>query len=141
MPNRALRPCSYPGCPNLVRSGYCEQHRHLEVKQHILEYQRLYNHSSWNRLRAAQLARDPWCADCLAKDIYTPATDVDHIEPHRGDPVKFFAGRLQSLCHPCHSRKTLKELKGRGPEKVLNVGGASVRDFRAKKIPNVENPA
>ena len=113
MPHRALRACSYPGCPNLVRSGYCTEHSNLQVRRHILEHQRLYNHRTWNQLRTTQLAREPWCADCLKKDIYTLATDVDHVEPHRGDPISFFTGKLQSLCKPCHSRKTLAEIRER----------------------------
>ena len=126
MPKRALRPCSQPGCPNLVQSGYCAEHRNLQIKHHILEHQRLYNHRAWDRLRAAQLAKEPWCADCLKEDIYTPSTDVDHLEPHLGDPVKFFTGKLQSLCKPHHSSKTLKEIKSRGDRKVLELGEPSV---------------
>jgi hypothetical protein len=42
----------------------------------------------------------------------TPATVADHIEPHRGDPVKF-AGPIQSLCLPCHSiHKQVLETSG-----------------------------
>jgi hypothetical protein len=40
---------------------------------------------------------------CEAEGVYTPATVADHIEPHRGDPVKF-AGPLQSLCKRHHDR-------------------------------------
>ena len=32
----------------------------------------------------------------------TAASVADHVEPHRGDPVKF-EGPLQSLCASCHS--------------------------------------
>lgn len=32
----------------------------------------------------------------------TKATVVDHVEPHRGDPVRFFRGPFQSLCKPHH---------------------------------------
>jgi 5-methylcytosine-specific restriction protein A len=37
------------------------------------------------------------------------ATDVDHVVPHRGDIKLFMTGELQSLCHSCHSRKTIAE--------------------------------
>ena len=110
MPTSALRPCSYPGCTNLVRSGRCELHPVQVVDQHHSEHQKLYNTAKWDRLRRLQLSKQPWCEECLRANIYTPATDVDHIEPHRGDPIKFYTGKLQSLCTPCHSRKTAGEV-------------------------------
>ena len=57
----------------------------------------------WQRLRAMQLARFPWCADCGG-----PADQVDHIVPlSRGGTNRF--SNLQSLCASCHSRKTYTE--------------------------------
>jgi 5-methylcytosine-specific restriction protein A len=113
MPTSALRPCSYPGCANLVRSGRCELHPMQVVDQHNPENQKLYNTARWKRLRRLQLSQHPWCEECLRANIYTPATDVDHIEPHRGDPARFYQGKLQSLCVPCHSRKTAAEVFGK----------------------------
>ena len=38
---------------------------------------------------------------------YVLATDVDHIVPHRGDPVLFWdQSNWQALCHSHHSIKT-----------------------------------
>jgi 5-methylcytosine-specific restriction endonuclease McrA len=37
------------------------------------------------------------------------ATEADHIVPHRGDVKLFMHGDLQSLCHRCHSKKTMTE--------------------------------
>jgi 5-methylcytosine-specific restriction protein A len=43
------------------------------------------------------------------------ATDLDHIVPHKGDMVLFWSpGNWQSLCHACHSRKTMMEDGGMG---------------------------
>ncbi len=117
MPHRTLKPCSYPGCHNLVQSGRCADHRQAEVTYHDPQRQRLYNTVRWQRIRVAQLARQPFCEECLRANIYTPAMDVDHVERHAGDPILFYSGRLQSLCHACHSRKTASEM-GRGAEKV-----------------------
>ncbi|MCR8827199.1 HNH endonuclease [Photobacterium sp. TY 1-4] len=40
-----------------------------------------------------------------------PATDVDHITPHKGDRRLFFdQSNWQSLCKSCHSRKTAREV-------------------------------
>jgi 5-methylcytosine-specific restriction endonuclease McrA len=42
---------------------------------------------------------------CLADDIVTEATVVDHVRPHRGAEALFFdAGNLQSLCKTHHDR-------------------------------------
>jgi len=110
MPYAAPKPCSYPGCNTLVRFGRCDQHKSMLTYARDPERQALYNTAAWHRIRLAQLAAEPWCAECLRANIYIPATDVDHEEPHRGDPVKFYTGKLQSLCHPCHSSKTAAEV-------------------------------
>ena len=112
MPTSTLTPCSYPGCTILVRRGRCDVHRGTVIDRHNQDGQRLYNTVRWHQLRHAQLARQPWCEECLKQGIYTPATDVDHKERHEGDPVRFFGGPLQSLCHNCHSRKTASEVFG-----------------------------
>lgn len=132
MPQRALKPCAYHGCPTLVRSGYCSMHRSMrsaEVNYHDRESQRLYSTVRWQRRREQQLSNQPWCEECLRSNIYTPATDVDHVLPHKGNENIFFTGEVQSLCKVCHSRKTageVNERKGEGYKKVLNLGDASV---------------
>ena len=123
MPRSALKPCTYPGCSTLVEHGRCKKHpptfsRDPEVKQ-------LYNSQRWRTLRTRQLASEPWCRLCLVKSLYTAATEVDHITPHRGDADMFFAGPFQSLCESCHSRKTAEEIglsrPGKGGKKVLGI--------------------
>ena len=122
MPTSMLRPCSYPGCTNLVRSGRCDAHPFQSVDQHNPEHQKLYNTRRWKMIRRLQLAGQPWCEECLRANVYTPASEVDHITPHRGDPAIFYRGPFQSLCTPCHSRKTAVEVglssKGRGDQNV-----------------------
>ena len=134
MPSAAMRPCSYPGCTNLVRSGRCAQHP-LQDMYHRPDHQRLYNTRRWKKLRLAQLTRQPWCEVCLRANIYTPATDVDHVEPHRGDANIFFTGALQSLCHTCHSSKTASEVWGGvgAGQKDLTWGAASGRGLPREK--------
>ena len=115
MPHAALKPCSYPGCAVLVPRGYCEKHAREQTREdarmyHRPDIQRLYTSSRWQAIRRMQLSREPWCAECLTKGVYTQATDVDHVQPHRGNRAAFYQGELQSLCHPCHSRKTSGEV-------------------------------
>jgi 5-methylcytosine-specific restriction endonuclease McrA len=65
----------------------------------------------WRKLRARKLAEDPLCEHCLVKDMVTAASEVDHIIRHQGqsDPLFWLWSNLQSLCKPCHSRKTMVE--------------------------------
>jgi 5-methylcytosine-specific restriction protein A len=55
----------------------------------------------------------------LAKGYVTAATEVDHIQAHRGDARLMwdFENNVQSLCKPCHSKKTVKEDGGLGRER------------------------
>ena len=117
MPKKALQTCAYHGCPELVVSGYCDKHKkdsYAKSSQYHQAWQRLYDTQRWQKIRIRQLSKEPWCASCLRANIYTPATDVDHIEAHRGDPDKFYNGPFQSLCKRCHSAKTADEINGRG---------------------------
>ena len=61
----------------------------------------------WRRARKAFLQRHPLCAECMKEGKLTPATVVDHIVPHRGDPRLFWDEKnWQPLCKDCHDRKT-----------------------------------
>lgn len=62
-----------------------------------------YRTAEWRARRAAQLAAEPWCRFHAQRGEKVRARIVDHIDPHRGDRMKFFHGRLQSLCDHCHS--------------------------------------
>jgi hypothetical protein len=66
-----------------------------------------------------QPAAEPLCATCLPEGRITPATDADHVIPHRGDQDLFWQGELQSLCAACHSlRKQSQEKGGQKPDRV-----------------------
>ena len=71
--------------------------------KHKLWYSNVYSGTWWSRTRQAILLQEPWCRSCKVE----PATEVDHIVPHRGDQAKFKdIDNLQPLCKACHSRKT-----------------------------------
>ena len=108
MPHSAPRICTHPGCNTLVLRGRCE--RHQIKRTSTTKHQKLYNSSRWKRLRLMQLRRNPLCSHCVEKGLLTPATDVDHIVPHNGNTsLMYDLDNLQSLCRPCHSRKTAEE--------------------------------
>jgi 5-methylcytosine-specific restriction protein A len=72
-------------------------------------YERGYT-ADWRKARLMFLKRSPLCVHCHERGEYTPATDVDHIIPHRGDREKFWdVSNWQPLCKSCHTIKSIKE--------------------------------
>jgi 5-methylcytosine-specific restriction enzyme A len=63
-----------------------------------------YRSSSWRRARAKHLASHPNCALCGAK-----ATICDHIWNRAAGGPALDPSNLQSMCGPCHQRKTVAE--------------------------------
>lgn len=108
MPKSPKRPCRFPGCPNLCDHGvYCADHSDYSsdrLRGNAAE--RGYD-GKWRNARARFLRKNPLCVKCREKGKLTPATVVDHIIPHRGDPVLFWDEKnWQSLCKDCHDQKT-----------------------------------
>jgi 5-methylcytosine-specific restriction protein A len=58
------------------------------------------------------LRQHPFCEHCKRRGLATLATEVDHIQPISAGGGILDADNLQSLCKPCHSRKTLNEQRG-----------------------------
>ena len=82
----------------------------LRVYKKNADVQSLYAGKRWKKMRAIILARNPVCAACQA----APATDLDHIVPHKGDKALFFnLDNTQPLCRPCHQAKTAAERNAR----------------------------
>lgn len=114
MAQKPIRPCAHQGCSALTRGTWCEKHRPKKIESRTVDatgWRKLYALDLWTkRLRPAQLAREPYCRECSRWGLRVPATDVDHIVPHKGDMTLFAsAENLQSLCHRCHSLKTVRE--------------------------------
>ena len=70
-----------------------------------------YCNVRWRRFRDHQLALQPLCVLCERAGRVQLATCVDHIVPVEGptDPRFLDARAVQSLCTPCHSKKTATE--------------------------------
>ncbi len=112
MPQRPGRPCAQPGCAALVQSGaYCTKHQPIVHDERPTAHERGYG-ARWRKLRARYLAAHPTCVDPfrLHAGQVRVATDVDHIKP-RVEGGSDRDDNLQSLCHSCHSHKTIMQTK------------------------------
>ncbi|AHE51713.1 HNH endonuclease [Sphingomonas sanxanigenens DSM 19645 = NX02] len=82
-----------------------------------------YKTARWQRRRAAQLRDEPLCRMCQGEGRITAATIADHVIPHRGDPVLFWQGELQSLCKPHHDRDKQRIERGGKPRQAIGLDG------------------
>lgn len=78
------------------------------------KYKKFYNSKAWKDTRLRQLKLYPLCAACFVGRTHTTATCVDHkiaiaVGGHPLDPEN-----LESLCHRCHSKKTVRRDGGFG---------------------------
>jgi 5-methylcytosine-specific restriction enzyme A len=59
--------------------------------------------ANWQRARLVHLSESPVCVCCQANGVIVPATMVDHVVPHKGNPDVFWnKADWQSLCDWCH---------------------------------------
>jgi len=79
-----------------------------------LHMPRLYDLRRWRRFSKLFLQANPFCKLCSDVGHSVPATQVDHVKPHRGDPAKFWAGPFQSLCDTCHGSAKQAQERGSG---------------------------
>jgi 5-methylcytosine-specific restriction enzyme A len=124
MPKRPLKPCAYPGCPELVENHarFCLQHTRAEYRAHDTRRgtptERGYSYR-WRKYTEHYKKNNPLCVECKKQGKITPVYCVDHIIPISGpdDPLFWDANNHQSLCESCHNKKTAKEKGwGRGAE-------------------------
>lgn len=107
MARRALKVCSKSGCPELVESGRCVEHRRLDDKARGTATDRGYNSVGHRRFRRAVLQRDPICVVCSA----AASTVADHHPVSRRDLLASGLDpnapeRGRGLCVTCHNRAT-----------------------------------
>lgn len=121
------KPCKWPGCRKYANdtSSYCDEHLKLYLEKRkeykarsernrLSAYKRGYT-SRWAKVSHSFLISHPLCEECMRQGKLTPATEVDHIKPHKGNKTLFWDyENWQALCHECHSKKTAKEDGGFG---------------------------
>ena len=129
MPARPKSICRHPGCGKLIDApGFCDAHAKQRQREtdsrRGTSTQRGYGHR-WQQARRVFLAENPLCLACEKVSRLTPATVVDHIDPHKGDASKFWnRGNWQPLCKPCHDAKTAREDGGFGRDTKANPDNA-----------------
>jgi 5-methylcytosine-specific restriction protein A len=124
----ALKYCKYPGCYELVNTGYCDRHKSVKricrfprCPEEATEGYYCAKHTprkraddkrgssasrgydyQWAKVRASYLASHPLCENCLLLNTVTPAVLVHHKKriAEGGAPYDF--NNLQSLCYRCH---------------------------------------
>ena len=103
MPYRPKKPCRHPGCAKLTDGRYCEEHISLHPEVIRSAAKRGYGSKAY-------LREHPLCEICKRNGKYVQAAVVDHVKPHRGDSKLFWdKSNWQSLCKPCHDKKTGNE--------------------------------
>ncbi len=117
MSSKPLKPCNQIGCNELTRERYCTAHKRAQAeydKYRGNSNQRGYD-SRWRKARLAYLRSKPLCAECEKEGKFEPATELDHIVPHRGNQKLFWSSsNWQGLCKHHHSVKTATEDGGFG---------------------------
>ena len=121
---KPLRPCNKPGCSQLTRDGYCEQHktakaennRYYDKYQRNKKHDRFYHSAAWIKCRDYIRIRDNGlCQHCLNQKRITVGIIADHIVPLSVDWNKRLdESNLQLLCAGCHAVKTAEDLQKYG---------------------------
>ena len=107
MPRKPMRPCAYPGCPNLCEGQYCDEH--AKVARHKYDkYERspdvhIKYGRAWSRIRNRYAAEHPLCEMCLKEGRVTPVQEVHHILPVSQGGTHDHSN-LMSLCKSCHTK-------------------------------------
>lgn len=106
-----LQPCSSPGCPALVVSGKCDEHKaeYNRTRKKPAEKSKQYDWQ-WRRLRAWHIKREPLCRVCLGDGRIVAADEVHHVVAIHVDPSRRLdPTNLMSLCTPCHDAQHARQ--------------------------------
>ena len=123
MPIKPQKMCNHPGCKTRIDQGaFCDKHGIKEWdKTRATPSMRGYDRR-WRKARTIFLSENPLCVKCLQQERLTPATEVDHVIPHKGDYERMWdKNNWQSLCKPCHSAKTRAETLQSGAKSTKNT--------------------
>jgi 5-methylcytosine-specific restriction protein A len=126
MPMKPSKICVTPGCSVRVTAGHCAQHQQQLAGDRFNVGPTSYDQQRYRRARRRFLAAHPLCVDCKAQGVIEPATELDHILPHRGDVLLFWStSNWAGRCTRHHREKTWREtLGGRGIDATVKSPAA-----------------
>jgi 5-methylcytosine-specific restriction protein A len=78
----------------------------------------------WDKAAAQFRSANPLCRGCLALGRAVPAEVVDHVEPHKGDMVKFWRTEMWQASCAWHHDKIKAQL-----EALFERGQATIDDL------------
>ena len=82
-----------------------------------------YNSKAWKKIRDQRRRENPICQECERNGIIRRMNVVDHIKPIDEAPeLALDYDNTQSLCTPCHVRKTNKDKKEKAKRIRLEKG-------------------
>lgn len=112
--------CPKHGIYNAIESPQCPKCKKVSNKTYdttmrAKDRSKIYNSKKWKDVRVKALVRDEFmCVSCRKNNIDTQAEEVDHIiELQDRIDLAFELDNTQSLCRPCHSKKTHEEKQNR----------------------------
>lgn len=112
MPYKPNKPCSFPGCPELISPGerFCISHKRIEQKRYDKQRgtaaQRGYD-ARWRKYTRIYKAEHPLCINY--KECHNTTEVVDHIVPVSRGGDFWDPDNHQPICKMCHDTKTAKE--------------------------------
>lgn len=83
----------------------------------------LYNTRRYRKARKQYLVEHPLCRMCAEEGHDTMAQELDHVEQHHGDPVKFWdVSNWQGLCR-LHHRSIKASMERGGKRQGCDIDG------------------
>jgi len=129
MAERNLVKCRGVGCNKTTRNrspSMCDPCRKKKQRKDFSKYKvrnpaeyQFYRSQRWRKLSAAHKRKEPLCRECKERGVVTAAEYTDHIVPIREGGSKWDSSNYQSLCSPCHSRKSGEENRRRSKSKSI----------------------
>ena len=107
MPRKPMRPCGFPGCPELTYGRYCPEHQ-KKVNGNYEKYGRDKSTKkrygrAWKRIRDKYAAEHPFCERCFGRGVIVPTEEIHHMLP-LSEGGTHDRENLIALCKSCHSQ-------------------------------------